>query len=104
MTFEDAYEGPRPVGPNVVPRLVQELHSAADGYTRGKFTELLGEMGDASVVPVLIAELEPVEKDARIWAVLALEQLGAPAAVDAARQHRTAHPEDFRPTEGEGKT
>jgi hypothetical protein len=49
--FEDAYEGPRPVGPDVVPRLVQELQSATDGYTRGKFAELLAEMGDASSYP-----------------------------------------------------
>jgi hypothetical protein len=45
MTFEDAYDGPRPFGEAVVPRLVQELHRSPDGYTRGKFADLLGEMG-----------------------------------------------------------
>lgn len=95
LTFEDAYDGPRSVGDAVVPRLIEELHRATDGYTRGKFAELLGEMGDASVVPVLVAELSHSEKDARVWAVLALEQLGVPGGLDAAKLYRTAHPEDF---------
>ena len=95
MTFEDAYEGPRPNGPAVVPALVRELHAATDSYTRGKFAELLGEMGDASVVPVLVAELVHPEKEARTWAVLALEQHGAADGLDAARRYRAQHPEDF---------
>jgi hypothetical protein len=95
MTFEDAYEGPRPIGDAVVPRLVQELRRSLDGYTRGKFAELLGEMGDSSVVPVLVAELEHPEKDARTWAVLALEQLAVPAGTAAAAAYRAAHPDEF---------
>jgi hypothetical protein len=95
MTFEDAYEGPRPVGAAVVQRLVQELHLAPDGYTRGKFAELLGEMGDSSVVPVLVAELEHPEKNARTWAVLALEQLAVPTGLAAAAAYRAAHPDEF---------
>jgi HEAT repeat protein len=95
MTFEDAYEGPRPTGPGVLAMLVKELHAAADGYTRGKFAELLGEMGDASVVAVLIAELAHPEKDARTWAVLALEQLGIPDGLNAAQRYRAEHPGDF---------
>lgn len=94
-TFEDAYWDERPTGPDVVPRLVAELHNSADGYTRGKFAELLGEMGDASVVPVLVAELSHPEPGARLWAVLALEQLGVPEGVEAAKRHRDSHPEDF---------
>ena len=57
MVFGDTNEGPRPNGPDVVPRLILEMQAAKDGYTRGKFIELLGEMGDPSVVPLLIAEL-----------------------------------------------
>ena len=94
LTFEDAYEGPRPVGARVITRLVQELHRSPDGYTRGKFAELLGEMGDPAVVPVLVAELVHSEKDARRWAVLALEQLADPTGLAAAAAYRAAHPED----------
>jgi HEAT repeat protein len=95
MTFEDAYWGERPTGPDVVPRLIAELHLSNDGYTRGKFAELLGESGDISVVPMLIAELSHSEPAARLWAVLALEQLGMPEGVEAAKHYRNAHPEDF---------
>ena len=94
MTFEDAYWGERPTGPDVVPRLIVELHRSTDGYTRGKFAELLGEMGDALVVPVLVAELDHTEPDARQWALRALDELGDPEGVAAATQHRALHPED----------
>ena len=95
MTFEDAYWGERPIGPDVVPRLIAELHRSADRYSRGKFVELLGEMGDASVVPVLVAELDHPEPGVRQWAVLALEQLGVPEGVVAAARHRALHAEEF---------
>jgi HEAT repeat protein len=95
MTYEDAYEGSRPSGPEVIARLIEELHRSDDSYTRGKFAELLGEMGDESVVPVLVAELDHSERDARIWAVLALEQLGAVNGLEAAKQYRAAHPDEF---------
>jgi len=95
MTFEDAYEGPRPSGAAVIPRLIQELDRSTDGYTRGKFAELLGEMGDASVVPTLIAELTHAEKDARMWAVLTLEHLSVEAGLEAAARHRATNPDDF---------
>ncbi len=94
MTFEDAYWGERPTGPDVVPRLIFELHQSTDGFTRGKFAELLGEMGDASVVPVLVAELDHTEDDARHWALRALDELGLPVGNAAAAQHRALHPED----------
>lgn len=94
MTFEEAYWGERPVGPDVVPRLIAELHRSADGYTRGKFAELLGEMGDATVVPVLVAELEHSDAGARQWAVSALEQLGLPESVAAVARYQALHPEE----------
>jgi hypothetical protein len=94
VTFEDAYWGERPAGPDVVPRLLFEMRQCADGFTRGKFLELLGEMGNVSIVPELIAELTRPEVEARRWAVLALEQLGVPEGVKAARQYRLAHPEE----------
>lgn len=97
MTFEDAYWCERPTGPDVVPRLVAELHRSPDGYTRGKFAELLGEMGDASVVPVLVAELDHPEPDARQWAMLALEQLGLPEGMAAVARYRALHPEETEP-------
>ena len=62
-TFEDAYWGERPADLEVVPRLIAELHRSSDSYTRGKFAELLGEMGDASVVPVLVAELLRIARE-----------------------------------------
>lgn len=100
MTYEDAYSGERPSGPDVLPRLIAELQRSQDGYTRGKFAELLGEMGDASVVPVLIAELEYPEPDVRRWAMLALEQLGVAESVIAVARHRVLHPEDVEPDRG----
>ena len=83
MTFEDAYAGDRPFGPGVVTRLIDEMQSAADAYTRGKFAELLGEMGDASAVPALIEELRIAGPDEEHWAVTALEQLGVPEGINA---------------------
>jgi HEAT repeat protein len=97
MTFEDAYGGERHSGLHVVPRLIAELHRSTDGYTRGKFSELLGEMGDASVVPVLIAELNHPEPDARQWAMLALEQLGVPEGLAAAARFRALNPDNTNP-------
>ena len=94
-TYEDTYAGPRPGGPGVVARLIEEMHRSDDGYTRGKFAELLGEMGDESVVPVLLAELNHSERGARIWAVLALEQLGSVDGLEAAKQYRAAHADEF---------
>ena len=99
MTYEDAYWGVRPAGPDVIPRLLRELQRSEDGYTRGKFVELLGEMGDASVVPDLIAELSHPDPNVRAWAVTSLEQLGAPEGIAAAQRYREAYPE-LGPSEG----
>jgi HEAT repeat protein len=87
MTFEDAYFGPRPEGAQVVPRLVVELRGSADSYTRGKFCELLGEMGGESVVPVLLEELEHSDENVREWARLALEELQSEDAHAEKRKH-----------------
>src|SRR4051812_41701527 len=92
--FEDTYEGPRPVGPDVIPRLVSEMHAAQDGYTRGKFIELLGEMGDATVVPQLIAELNHPEQSVRDWALAALGLIGGAAATEAIAQYDASQPRD----------
>lgn len=94
MVFEDTYHGERPSGSEVIPRLIAEMRSAADLYTRGKFAELLGEMGDASVVPYLIEELSC--SDTRLWAVFALHKLGDAAGVRAAAACRIQHPEASR--------
>ncbi len=94
-TFEDAYWGDRPEGPDVVPRLLAEMQAAPDVYTRGKFAELLGEMGNASVLPHLLAELSQPDAEMRRWAALALEQLDLPEATEAAAAYREAHPEQF---------
>ena len=95
ITYEDAYHGERPAEPGLLARLVAEMHAAPDGFTRGKFAELLGEMGNASVVPHLIAELSHPEPDTQLWAALALETLGDPVGVRAAQAYRAAHPEAF---------
>jgi HEAT repeat protein len=96
MTFEDAFWGPRPTGPAVVPRLIAELQRATDSYTRAKLVELLGEMGDISAVPVLVAELAHPENEIRVWAVQALELLGFPDGLRAAQAYRQSHPEEFQ--------
>lgn len=95
VVFEDAYHGERPTGLDVVPRLLAEMQAAEDSYTRGKFAELLGEMGDESIVPYLVAELSHPHADARRWAALALEQLGSPEGIAAARLHRENRPGDY---------
>ena len=77
MIFEDAYYGKRPKGSGLIDRLISELHAAVDGYTRGKFCELLGEMGDASNIPVLTAELNHPDERVREWARLAIDALNA---------------------------
>jgi HEAT repeat protein len=80
MTFEDAYFGNRPYGPAVIQRLISELHGSSDAYTRGKFCELLGEMGDDTVVPVLTQELSHPDQVVRQWASQALEELKSASA------------------------
>ena len=77
-TFEDAYFGPRPSGNDVVPKLTEELQSSSDGYTRGKFCELLGEMADDSVIPVLEDEIAHPERETTRWAVNAIELIRSP--------------------------
>lgn len=94
MAYEDAYFRPRPSGANVVPRLIQELRASSDSYTRGKFVELLGEMGDQTVVPVLIAELAHPDSNVREWAITALTELGAPDGIRAVKEYRDANPDD----------
>ena len=87
MTFENAYFGSRPSGPEVVSRLIAELHSSIDSYTRGKFCELLGEMGDASVLPVLERELGNEDENIRIWAAQAIAEIQSPQNRAAKQQH-----------------
>ncbi|MBT9456998.1 MAG: HEAT repeat domain-containing protein [Burkholderiaceae bacterium] len=87
MTFENAYFGARPVGPDVVPRIVAELQNSTDSYTRGKFCELLGEMGDLAVLPILVRELEHQDETVRTWAANAIEELQSPALQSSKQQH-----------------
>jgi len=94
VVFEDAYFGLRPTGPDVIPRLIQELRLSPDSYTRGKFCELLGELGDESVLPVLREELTHPDEDVRGWAGRAMELLQSPARraahLDYLRMHSTS--------------
>ena len=94
-TFEDAFHGPRPTGPAVIPRLISEMRTANDRYTRGKFIELLGEMGNSEVVPDLAIELSNSDQTIRTRAITALETIAGNAAERALQQHRAEHPEDF---------
>ena len=96
MTFEDAYFGTRPSGDEVVPRLIQELLASPDAYTRGKFCELLGEMGDNSAIPVLTDELSHPDQGVRNWAALALEELQSPER----RAEKQLHLSHFRVDDG----
>jgi len=91
--FEDTYEGPRPTGPAVIPRLISEMHAATDGYTRGKFIELLGEMGDASVVSHLVAELAHADQKVRDWAAASLQLIGGEAANQAVERYKLDPPD-----------
>ena len=95
IVFDDANEGPRPNGPDVVPRLILEMHAAKDGYTRGKFIELLGEIGDPSVVPLLIAELGHPERAVRDSAVAALQLIGGDAVNGAITRYESSQPRDL---------
>jgi HEAT repeat protein len=90
MTFEDAYYGDRPTGPDVLPRLINELHQSPDEYTRGKFLELLGEMGDESVVPILLAELAHPNPAVGARACTALECIGSDEAKKAVEEYKAA--------------
>ena len=87
MTFEDAYFGSRPGGPDVVPKLVAALHGSTDPVTRGKFCELLGEMGDNSILPILTHELSHEDETVRRWAALALEEIQSPELRASKQQH-----------------
>jgi len=93
MTFEEAYHGTRPTGPLVISRLVAEMHGASDAYTRGKFIELLGEMGDATLIPDLSGELGHPDRAVRDWAVTALKTIGGESAERAIREYEAAHRE-----------
>ena len=52
----------------------------------------ISKVNDASVVPVLAAEMDHPEPGARQWAMLALERLGVPEGVVAAARYRAGHP------------
>jgi HEAT repeat protein len=95
LKFEGAYHDERPRGPAVVLRLIREMQTASHGYTRGKFIELLGELGDTSAIPSLIAELRHSDQNVRQWAVTALRQLGGTAAEEAIRDYERTHPDEF---------
>jgi HEAT repeat protein len=71
------------------------MRAADDGYTRGKFIELLGEMGDTAVVADLIAELTHSDQNVREWAVTALRTIGGEAAERAIQQYEATQPEEF---------
>ena len=94
-TFEDAFHGPWPTGPAVIPRLLLEMRQANDRYTRGKFIELLGEMGNSDVVPYLVEELSNADQTIRTRAMTALETIGGDVAKEALTRHHREHPEDF---------
>jgi HEAT repeat protein len=95
LTFEGAYHDRRPNGPGVVQRLISEMRTANDGYTRAKFIELIGEMGDESIVPQILPELTHVDQNVRQWAITALRALGGAEAERAIRTYEAAHPEEF---------
>jgi HEAT repeat protein len=95
MTYEHAFWGERPNGPEVISRLVAEMQNSADADTRGKFIELLGEMGDASVIAVLMQELFHNEIGIRQWTVWTLEELGFPEGLSAAKTCRETYPDEF---------
>lgn len=95
MIFEDAYHGERPSGAAVVPRLLAEMRAAPDVYTRGKFIELLGEMGDASIVAELLPELAHPHQGVRQWAVTSLRALGGDVANRAVADYEREHPDEF---------
>ncbi|MEN9361896.1 MAG: hypothetical protein RL095_3431 [Verrucomicrobiota bacterium] len=92
--YEDAYWSDRPQGPDVVPRLIAELGEAPDGYTRGKLLELLGEMGDPSVIPILAQELDHMDTQVRQWAICALTQLALPESLTLVQAYKKAHPDE----------
>jgi hypothetical protein len=92
MTFEEAYHGKRPTGPLVIPRLIAEMHRASGTYVRGKFIELLGEMGDDTVVPHLLGELGHPEQAIRDWTVTALRTIGGESAARAIQEYEAALP------------
>lgn len=94
MTFEDAFYEHWPTGPEVVPRLLTEMHASDDPYTRGKFVELLGKVGGFEVVAELANELEHENQSLRCWAVSSLRQIGGPEAARILKAHLVAHPED----------
>jgi hypothetical protein len=87
--FEDAYLGTRPSGPDVIPRLIEELKVSVDSFTRGKFCELLGEMGDESVLPVLQNEIDHPGRGTYDWANNAINMLQS-------SERRATHQEHLR--------
>jgi HEAT repeat protein len=95
MIYEDAYWGERPTGAGVTTRLIAEMKASSDAYTRGKFAELLGEMGDQSAVAPLIEELHHPDRRVHEWALIALDLLGFDEGLAAAEKYREAHPESL---------
>jgi HEAT repeat protein len=79
----------------VIQRLVSEMRAASDGSMRGKFIELIGDMGDQSIVPQILPELSHADQNVRQWAVTALRTLGGPEAERAIQTYETAHPGEF---------
>lgn len=89
LTLEEA----RAHMPDIVPALAERLSKAPDGPQGNFLAQLLGNLGEASVAPELLAALESKRYANRRVAAIALGKLGVLEALPALAQHAVADAE-----------
>jgi HEAT repeat protein len=95
VTYENGYELIQPIVHLHVPQLLQLLSESDDGYTRGKFIELLGEAKDKKAISVLVGELKHPDQNVRQWAVSSLMKIGGPKAWLKVTLYKLLHRKEF---------
>jgi HEAT repeat protein len=95
VTYENGYELIQPIVHLHVPQLIQLLSESNDGYTRGKFIELLGEAKDKKAISVLVGELKHPDQNVRQWALTSLTKIGGLTAWLKVTQYKLLHRKEF---------
>lgn len=98
LAFEDAFEWL--TGGYGEPRIKKHFNELVDLLSkqtiprfRARIIELIGYTGDKRAIHLLQKELSHESADVCLWAVLSLEELPFPEAIELARGYRAKHPE-----------
>lgn len=96
VTYEEGYHAMQAYLVEHLDDLIALMLAEQDPNMRGRFVELLGDSRVAKVIPLLCDELENPNREVRMWAYNALENIEHPDAERAIQEFRVRHPDaDF---------